>query len=101
MPAGQTPHTVTLFAYGSLVESVQPGDRVNVTGIFRAKAVRVNPRTRNTSAVYRTNIDVFHFNKVDKKKLRIAEKYFTVFALNNNMASDFICWIDGIRQVSC
>ena len=27
MPAGQTPHTVILYAYGDLVDSIQPGDR--------------------------------------------------------------------------
>lgn len=27
MPAGQTPHTVTLYAHHDLVDSVQPGDR--------------------------------------------------------------------------
>ena len=32
MPAGQTPHTVILFAHNDLVDKVQPGDRVNVTG---------------------------------------------------------------------
>lgn len=32
MPAGQTPHTVVLFAHNDLVDAVQPGDRVTVTG---------------------------------------------------------------------
>jgi hypothetical protein len=32
MPAGQTPHTIVLFAHNDLVDKVQPGDRVNVTG---------------------------------------------------------------------
>ena len=32
MPAGQTPHTVVLFAHGDLVDTVQPGDRIAVTG---------------------------------------------------------------------
>jgi len=27
MPAGQTPHNVTLYAHHDLVDSVQPGDR--------------------------------------------------------------------------
>lgn len=33
MPAGQTPHTIILYAHNDLVDKVQPGDRVNVTGI--------------------------------------------------------------------
>ena len=40
MPAGQTPHTVSLYAHGDLVDKVQPGDRVTITGIFRAIPMR-------------------------------------------------------------
>ncbi|XP_065915389.1 DNA replication licensing factor mcm4-like [Dysidea avara] len=70
MPAGQTPHTVTLYAHHDLVDSVQPGDRVMVTGIYRAMPLRVNPRHRNVKSVYRTYIDVIHYRKADYKKLR-------------------------------
>lgn len=69
MPAGQTPHTVVLFAHNDLVDAVNPGDRVTVTGIYRAVPVQVNPRMRNVRAVYRTHIDVVHFRKTDSKRL--------------------------------
>jgi len=69
MPAGQTPHNIILYVYGDLVDSVQPGDRVTVTGIYRATPLRVNPRMRNVKAVYKTYIDVIHFRKNDKRKL--------------------------------
>lgn len=69
MPAGQTPHTAIMYVYGDLVDSVQPGDRVTVTGIYRATPLRVNPRMRNVKAVYKTYIDVIHFRKTDKQKL--------------------------------
>ncbi|XP_013775385.1 DNA replication licensing factor mcm4-like isoform X2 [Limulus polyphemus] len=69
MPAGQTPHTVIIYAHNDLVDAVQPGDRVTVTGIYRATAVRVNPWQRNVKSVYRTHIDVVHFRKVDTKRL--------------------------------
>ncbi|KFM57235.1 DNA replication licensing factor mcm4-A, partial [Stegodyphus mimosarum] len=69
MPPGQTPHTVILYAHNDLVDSVQPGDRITVTGIYRAMAARVNPRQRNLKAVYRTHVDVVHFRKVDTKRL--------------------------------
>uniref|UniRef100_A0A8R1XL06 DNA replication licensing factor MCM4 n=1 Tax=Onchocerca volvulus TaxID=6282 RepID=A0A8R1XL06_ONCVO len=69
MPAGQTPHTVTLLAHGDMVERVQPGDRVAVTGIYRAIPARVNPRMRNVNSVYRTSIDVLHFRKTDQSRL--------------------------------
>jgi len=70
MPAGQTPHTVMLFAHNDLVDQIQPGDRVTVTGIFRATPLRVNPRQQNVKAVYKTHIDVIHFRKVDSHRLR-------------------------------
>ena len=69
MPPGQTPHTVVLYAHGDLVDSVNPGDRVTVTGVYRANPIQVNPRMRNVRAVYKTHIDVVHFRKVDSKRL--------------------------------
>ncbi|XP_067052845.1 DNA replication licensing factor mcm4-A-like [Acropora muricata] len=69
MPAGQTPHTIMLFSHNDLVDAVQPGDRITVTGIYRAAPMRVNPRQRNVKAVYKTYIDVIHFKKTDKKRL--------------------------------
>ncbi|EGI59140.1 PREDICTED: DNA replication licensing factor MCM4 [Acromyrmex echinatior] len=69
MPAGQTPHTVVLFAHHNLVDAVSPGDRVSVTGIYRALPIRVNPRQTNVRAIYRTHVDVVHFRKQDSKRL--------------------------------
>lgn len=69
MPAGQTPHSVVLFAYNDLVDSIQPGDRITVTGIYRAVPLQVNPRMRSVKSVYKTHIDVVHFRKVDTTRL--------------------------------
>lgn len=69
MPAGQTPHTAVIYAHNDLVDAVQPGDRITVTGIYRASAVRVNPRQRSVKAVYKTHIDAVHFRKLDAKRL--------------------------------
>uniref|UniRef100_A0A1I8B9Q9 DNA replication licensing factor MCM4 n=1 Tax=Meloidogyne hapla TaxID=6305 RepID=A0A1I8B9Q9_MELHA len=69
MPAGQTQHSVTLFVHGSLVESVHPGDRCSVTGIYRATPVRVNPLQRTVHSIYRTSIDVIHFRKLSQDRL--------------------------------
>lgn len=69
MPAGQTPHTIILYGHNDLVDKVQPGDRVNVTGIYRAVPIRVNPKVRNVKSVYKTHIDVIHYRKTDSKRL--------------------------------
>ncbi|KAK7865107.1 hypothetical protein R5R35_014639 [Gryllus longicercus] len=74
MPAGQTPHTVVAFSYNDLVDSVQAGDRVTVTGIYRAIPLQANPRMRNVKSVYKTHIDVVHFRKVDNKRLYEVEE---------------------------
>ncbi len=52
IPEGETPATVTLFAFDDLVDVTKPGDKVEVTGIFRAVPQRVNPRKRTVGAVY-------------------------------------------------
>ncbi|XP_005096782.1 DNA replication licensing factor mcm4-A [Aplysia californica] len=69
MPPGQTPHTIIIYAHNDLVDRVQPGDRVTITGIYRAVPLRVNPRQRNVKSVYKTHIDVVHFRKLDTKRL--------------------------------
>ncbi|XP_058060368.1 LOW QUALITY PROTEIN: DNA replication licensing factor MCM4-like [Anopheles bellator] len=69
MAAGQTPHNVLLMAHDDLVDKVQPGDRITVTGIYKAMPLQENPRLSNMKSVYRTHIDVLHFRKVDDKRL--------------------------------
>ncbi|CAE7192736.1 unnamed protein product [Rhizoctonia solani] len=63
VPAGQTPHTVSLWSYDELVDVGKPGDRVIATGIFRAVPVRANPRQRAVKALFRTYLDVLHIQR--------------------------------------
>lgn len=69
VPAGQTPHSVSVCVYNELVDFCKAGDRVELTGIFRVNAVRVNPRQRALKAVQKTYVDVLHVQKVDKKRM--------------------------------
>lgn len=69
MPAGQTPHTVVLVCYDDLVETVQPGDRMEVTGIFRGTTMRPNKNQRAIKAVMKTYLDVVHYKRSGKGKL--------------------------------
>ena len=69
MPPGQTPHTILVYVHDSLVDSVQAGDRIIVTGVYRAVSIRPNPRQQVIRAVYKTNIDVVHFQRKDKRRL--------------------------------
>jgi DNA replication licensing factor MCM4 len=57
VPEGETPQNVVIYCYDDLVDQVRPGDRVEVTGIYRASAVRPIRGFSKCSAVYRTHID--------------------------------------------
>lgn len=71
VPAGQTPHSVSMCAYNDLVDLCKAGDRVEITGIFKASPVRVNPKQRTQKSIFKTYIDVLHVQKVDKKRMGI------------------------------
>lgn len=69
VPAGQTPHSVSVCVYNELVDYCKAGDRVELTGIFRVNPIRVNPRQRTLKSVYKTYVDVVHVQKASKKRL--------------------------------
>ncbi|KAG0564394.1 hypothetical protein KC19_8G107300 [Ceratodon purpureus] len=70
IPEGETPHTVSLCLYNTMVDAVKPGDRVEVTGVFKAMAVRVGPNQRTLRALYKTYIDCVHVKKADKGRMQ-------------------------------
>jgi len=61
VPAGQTPASVVTFCFDDLVDSCQPGDKVEVTGILKAQPVRVNPKVTKLKSIYKTYVDVIQF----------------------------------------
>ncbi|KAL0479063.1 DNA replication licensing factor MCM4 [Acrasis kona] len=63
IPEGETPHTVNLCVFEELVDSVKPGDRVEVTGIYKAVPIKVDGKKRTIKTVYKNFIDVLHFSK--------------------------------------
>lgn len=69
IPEGETPHTVSLISRQELVDAAKPGDRITVTGVYRAQAVRVNPRTRELKSIYKTYLDVVHVAKEESSNL--------------------------------
>lgn len=60
---GETPHSITLYAHDDLVDSVKPGDRVEIVGVFCAVGMRVNQRVRSLRCVYKTFVDAIHIRK--------------------------------------
>jgi|GEM_PF-312354 len=69
IPEGETPHTVSIYAYDSLVDMAKPGDRVEVTGILRAVPTRTNPMRRTVGAIYKSYVDVVHFHVIQRGSL--------------------------------
>ncbi|XP_010548074.1 PREDICTED: DNA replication licensing factor MCM4 [Tarenaya hassleriana] len=69
IPEGGTPHTVSLLLHDKLVDTGKPGDRIEVTGIYRAMTVRVGPTQRTVKSVFKTYIDCLHIKKTDKSRM--------------------------------
>ncbi|KKA26739.1 hypothetical protein TD95_000889 [Thielaviopsis punctulata] len=78
VPAGQTPHSVSVMVHRDMVDMCKAGDRVVVTGIYRASQMRVNPRQRTIKSVHKTYVDAVHTQKVDKKRMGIDQSTLVV-----------------------
>ena len=63
IPEGETPQTCSMCAWEGLVDTAKPGDRVEVTGVYRAVPLRVNPRQRTVRSIYKTYVDIVHVKK--------------------------------------
>lgn len=70
IPEGGTPHTVSLLMHDKLVDAAKPGDRIEVTGIYRAMSVRVGPTQRTVKSLFKTYIDCLHIKKTDKSRMQ-------------------------------
>ncbi|KAL3515124.1 hypothetical protein ACH5RR_022026 [Cinchona calisaya] len=70
IPEGGTPHTVSLLMHDKLVDAGKPGDRVEVTGIYRAMTVRIGPTQRTVKSLFKTYIDCLHLKKTDKSRMQ-------------------------------
>jgi len=69
VPEGETPQSVTVCCFDDLVDSVRPGDRVEITGIYKASAVRPMRGFQTLSSVFRTYIDAIDLTA--EKKTRV------------------------------
>jgi DNA replication licensing factor MCM4 len=65
VPEGETPSTMSTYVFDDHVDAIKPGDRVKITGIFRALPVRIANKQRNLRAIFKTYVDVIHVEKDD------------------------------------
>ncbi|KAG5484560.1 hypothetical protein CUR178_07151 [Leishmania enriettii] len=61
---GETPISIGVVVYGSMVDAVVPGDRVIVTGVYRSTPIRLNANTRIIKSIFATHIDAVHMELV-------------------------------------
>jgi len=69
IPEGGTPHTVSVVMHDKLVDCGKPGDRVEITGVYRAMSVRIGPTQRTVKSLFKTYIDCLHMKKTDKSRM--------------------------------
>lgn len=74
IPQGETPQSISAVCFDTLCDYAKPGDRIEITGIWRAMPARVNPRMRTLNAVYRTYIDAVHIRKILPHQIDSEEK---------------------------
>jgi DNA replication licensing factor MCM4 len=70
IPEGETPHTVSMCVFDDLVDQAKPGDRVEVTGVYRAVPIRMSSTRRTLKSVYKTYLDIIHIRKDVGARLR-------------------------------
>ncbi|PHT93510.1 DNA replication licensing factor MCM4 [Capsicum annuum] len=69
IPEGGTPHTVSLLMHDKLVDVGKPGDRVEVTGIYRAMTVRIGPAHRTVKSLFKASLSMCLLRKTDKSRM--------------------------------
>uniref|UniRef100_A0A8I7B9W3 DNA replication licensing factor MCM4 n=1 Tax=Hordeum vulgare subsp. vulgare TaxID=112509 RepID=A0A8I7B9W3_HORVV len=60
IPEGGTPHTVSVLMHDKLVDAGKPGDRVEITGIYRAMSIRIGPSQRTVKSIFKTDKSRLH-----------------------------------------
>ena len=95
MPDGQTPHSVSLVAYEELVDVCKPGDRVQITGIYRSVPIRVNPRQRVIKSLFKTYLDILHVQKTDNRHLGVDQS-----TLDDSLADQEANSVQTVRKLT-
>lgn len=74
VPEGETPQNATLIVYEDMVDCCKPGDRVEITGIYRAQPNRVMRGKRVLLSIFKTYIDVVSIASASKTKNMIVNE---------------------------
>lgn len=99
IPEGGTPHTVSLLMHDKLVDAGKPGDRVEVTGIYRAMSVRVGPTQRTVKSLFKTYIDCLHLKKTDKSRMQAEDPMEVENGSGRNEEDTLLGYEDKVAQL--
>mmetsp|Transcript_35361 Transcript_35361/g.82660 ORF Transcript_35361/g.82660 Transcript_35361/m.82660 type:complete len:828 (-) Transcript_35361:100-2583(-) len=72
VPEGETPQNIAIHVYDDLVDQVRPGDRVVVTGIYKAVPTHPIRGWSTCSTVYRTFIDAVAIAEEQKGRVDVS-----------------------------
>lgn len=67
VPDGETPQNIAVVVFDDLVDKVRPGDRIEITGIYRAAPVRPIRNWKQCSSVYRTYVDAISIQEEQRR----------------------------------
>lgn len=68
MAEGSAPTTITVIAKSGLVDSVVPGDNVEVIGILKAEPVRINPLFKKVRSSFRMFVEMLSVSVLSRQK---------------------------------
>ena len=71
MPEGETPHHIQLQVFDDLCDSVKPGDRIEVVGVYRAQGLRVNSNRLTMKNIFNTYLDAISFKKTAEGRIGV------------------------------
>ncbi|KAK6121468.1 hypothetical protein DH2020_044792 [Rehmannia glutinosa] len=110
IPEGGTPHTVSLLMHDRLVDAGKPGDRVEVTGIYRAMSVRIGQTQRTVKSIFKastssslmpfsTYIDCLHLKTIDKSRMYVEDSMVTENEASRNDNESTLDIEDKVEQL--
>ncbi|KKO75528.1 dna replication licensing factor mcm4 [Vairimorpha ceranae] len=68
IPDGTTPLTLTIISRDDLVDSLIPGDKVEIIGVLRAVPVRLNAHLKKIKSTFRTYLELMSFSVKNQKE---------------------------------
>ena len=71
IPEGETPLNVNLIVYDDMVDNCKPGDKIEITGIYRAQGLRASTNKRILRSVFKTYVDVVSINSTHRYFFKI------------------------------